>query len=413
MPTEIKYPHTQVVSEPNTPLYLKLYTVMIMLRYGVRAGIRFIKKPADGLPPADKLTAERSNEWMERIGDAIVGVLSGTVTTYHMMRTWKDIKSVYSEAVGLELDKNPHQIGLRDLRKSENVLVRNAITRFGWFNTLRYATDLVFFTSLARKEVFGREIPADGTGIDMGMFAKGSLLGFDIVRQPSFFEVLQRLVGSKFGTSGLGNDVTPHELKELYNAYAKKYAPGSLIKATDVELWNNNEAMFKRIAYLINHSYRERRVPFDSSDPRVPGRLVIQKQENFRLPMLLHMMGHGYISLDKTDLTRTYVEIANLHGVKALKQARGMWERGQPLSVIQEQYGVVLPTYIIQHEARSAVEQVAKAPDAPNLPPPPPPILPEEQTHRILVQEAPKSAVERVQAKAAEAAAASAAGRGV
>ena len=292
----------------------------------------------------------------DRRHDSINGALNMTGTFIYASRVASDIRSVFAEAVAYEHDKKPGDVTLSDMVHSDNKLVNTAIKNYVKYNSVRLASDMAFFVrSIGPAVGLPRLSKANGT--DLGMAVKGALLSFDILgKQTTFFEDTVRLIDNKLNpVSGLGDQVAASDIVDLYQKYAidhKKagaFKRGALTEIADNLNWKRGEGIFNRIAELMNGTYRYKNTAENST------------VENFALPKFLYLLGHDMIDLTKPEQTMAFVEVANKHGIPAVKQMDAALKSGISLDDCLKQFPVELhdSTTHQSHTQRIAAENTA------------------------------------------------------
>ena len=124
------YMHTDVIGAINqhTPSYWRLALPALGARYVGRYATQFYKNYKNDL---DELK-------QNKIFDAIAGIWMLGITAFFAYRTGKDMKGIFSEAVGYELNKEPQDVTISDLLHSKNKAVVEARSKFISYNFVRF-----------------------------------------------------------------------------------------------------------------------------------------------------------------------------------------------------------------------------------------------------------------------------------
>jgi len=268
------------------------------------------------------------NPFLKRLYAIGTGLVMVGFTTFYAKRTLDDMKRIFSQAVGCELGKDPQEVGLRDLWKSENVIVHRTMRNFFKYNARRYATNATFFNSLI--PAVGRKIDEKGkfdiySSVDAGIGITGTYLISDVInRKETFFERLQNFIDIKINHAGrAGELITANDLIALYDMQAKENNPAhSISSLMATEQWSSVQAFFARMADLMNQTYHN--TPAES-------------QANFTIPTLIYLLGNGLLDPQKTEQSLALVEVANRYGMDAVKQMAVALQSGAKLEDILPQ----------------------------------------------------------------------------
>ena len=297
--------------------------------------------------------------------DSINGVMSLIGTGIYARRVASDIRSVFAETVAYENDKDVNQLGISDFLKSDNVIVDKAIKNFVKLNTLRVASDLTFFVRAAgfiKTPGVDLSILKRAPGTDLGMAVKGAMLSADILtRQSTLFEDIVRLIDVKLNpATGLGDNVTTSEVVDLYQKFAMDHKKEGAFRNTKsyTEVagnvaWKRSEGVFTRIAELMNHTYHYK-TPKGAENSIGP-------TADFPLPKYLFLLGHDMVDINKPEQTLAYVEVANKHGMRAVKEMAKDLKGGMALDDVLKKFPVelpdVIPTINVDRTARTSTTQ--------------------------------------------------------
>ena len=272
--------------------------------------------------------------------DYALGVGSVALTTTYTNLVYKDILNMFRETVGMELDMNPEKVSYWDLKRSHNTIVSNTLSNFTRRTAERYASDALFFLRPIKAL---RWLPMG----DLALGIKSALIGIETWNhKPTVFEGLLSFVNNKINpNNGLGQPITVGELFDLYQYYAQTSAPDraftGVIEHSKGEgaRWAGNQIIFQRMTELLNKTYAYKHQSI--IDPAT-GHSVLQA--DFALPKFIYLLGNNLIDTSAPERTLVTIEIANSHGIDAVKQMQKMLHEGLPLADIVKQYHVTLPS---------------------------------------------------------------------
>ncbi len=296
----------------------------------------FLAKPGNWLQKRFPSSSAKSKEAMAY--NAALGVGSLALTLSYSGMVYKDIKNIFSEAVAAEFDKDPRDITFKDISRSDNKIVKQTIGNFWSKLGQRAGVNLLFFPA-----AWLRSQPAG----DFMLGLIGGQLFLDTwKRKTTMFEDLVTFINNKINPrNGLGQPIGQGEVFDLYQHYTDKFHPNDMFTNVvengqgEGALWAQSQPVFQRLTELMNHTYAYKHTTI--LDPETGNAIP---QADFPLPKFIYLLGHDMIDARQPEKTLTLIEIANAHGIPAVKQAQSMIAAHQPLAAIREQFHVRLPT---------------------------------------------------------------------
>jgi hypothetical protein len=153
------------------------------------------------------------------------------------------------------------------------------------------------------------------------MGTKGLFLTVDTLsrKQTTIFQDITEISDKKINPiTGLGSEVSAHDLIDLYQKFAMENHPDgafrnpSAMTPEDRIAWRQGKFLFDRMAMLMNNTYKY-------AIPQEAGFGPYDREEAFGMPEYLYLLGNDLIDLRNPKLTSTYIEVANKYGIKAVK----------------------------------------------------------------------------------------------
>ncbi len=244
---------------------------------------------------------------------------------FYSRNTFKDIKSLYSEAVAYEFDKKPEDVTLWDIfSKSENAALK--VTRGAYLRrtAARLATAGSFFFPWQIFRGYKELKPEYGANANAGVGAVGAyLLAEGYLRDKSFFDALQEMVSSDLhhNNANPNQSITSMRIKGLLALQRKHLNKDYQWPNADSPEGKSQLLLAERIASLMNQTY--------GNDERV-------EEANFTIGKFIYLAGFGL--LDKFPESLAFVELANKSAdMKEVKQAALQIKTGhQPQQVFAE-----------------------------------------------------------------------------
>lgn len=301
-----------------------------------------------------QLTAESKSKIRGHIKQGLNGMLYGhalgigsvALTTSYSTMVFKDIKSIFSEAVAYETDKDANKVTFGDIRSSDNRIVKSTVSNWYGKTLGRLATDALFFVgALGKSERFA----------DIALGIKGAQSLFETwKREPTMFEQLTTLIHNKVNPkNGLGQPITAGDVFDLYQHYHMTFSPGKAFTSvidndsTESRAWLSGKIVFDRVTELLNDTYAYKHAT--AIDPQTDQPIV---RANFALPKLIYLLGHDLIDPAKPAETLLTIEVANRIGMKAVRELQAELKKGAPVAELSTRYLNVAPDTLLK-EARA------------------------------------------------------------
>ena len=128
-----------------TPRYWLIALPALTMRYAVRFMLRLF----DYEQRAENLRKNPKYEpWIPKSHVAyplLAGTIMASITGFFARRTYQDMKTLFGETVAFEFNKAPEQVTIKDLYKSQNLVVKTTMKNFIKFNVRRFLADSLFF----------------------------------------------------------------------------------------------------------------------------------------------------------------------------------------------------------------------------------------------------------------------------
>lgn len=260
-----------------------------------------------------------------------MGVGSGALTLQYSQMVRNDITNLFSEVVGYELGKPTEQVTFEDITKSTNEIVRITIKNYHEKTFQRGATDALF---LAAAPLRSNEM----TDLLLG-FKGVQIFSETWKRKPTMFEDLVSFVNVKINPqNGLGQKITEGEIFDLYQHFNFHTGTGKDFKnvierdANESRAWGKSQRIFSRIAELMNDSYAYKHTTqYDAQGEPL-------KLANFPLPKFVYLLGQHLIDPTKPEQTLAYIEVANAHGMQAVREMQTMLGEGVGLEAVMARF---------------------------------------------------------------------------
>lgn len=260
----------------------------------------------------------------------LAGLFMEGITFYHARRTKKDIQSIFSQALAWEFDKDAKDVTWSDFTKSTNSIVKQTLENYYGLNLRRAAVNATFFAPFLLKPFFKTERWHPELGADIGLTTEAAYLLRDVmVRKSTPFEELQATIDLKINhANSVADKVEPADLLNIYERHAAKGAIDSFIGQRGTPQWDRSMEIFTRMADLMNQSY---------------SKVTPHEHADFGIPKFIYLVGHNLIQPGDIERTRAYIEVANRHGIPALKKVVKDMQQGMDLEHAMKPYPVSLP----------------------------------------------------------------------
>ncbi len=341
--------HQNVENRKDTPEIWRLWLTLVgtASRYTTESILKwektqeFIKNHFPQFKDKDKVTYED----VGHITDLVTGSVALSVVGSHYFRTRSLVKKGYSEAVGIEFDKDSKDVTWNDLAKSQNVIVQRTRSNLFSYNALRVvASSTAFLRPVSR--LLGLKLfdKLDSTMLALGV--SGSLYAYELVGRPqTFFEAFQAVIGDEYSSKEnliVKGDV--NNLYRLYQKYCDDFEPYNVDIKDDkriAERQFNSNIIFSHISKLFEKSYKDQNLypiknDFDLShficllgtQKEVPRAERKGRMDFFgRVMNRLGFRNDPYakvslINPDNLEETMLYIELLHLKDFKTVIQAR-------------------------------------------------------------------------------------------
>jgi hypothetical protein len=270
---------------------------------------------------------------------AVTGLGMTAISGYYAISTAKDLKTVFAQSIGWELNKPADKVSFLDIWKSRNELVVEARHNYVKYNIRRFAVNApLFFNWIPPIPKFGKI--ADGNAaVNMGLGSNAAYLTYDIItRKETFFERLQGFADAKINHANqIGEHVTADDLINLYLRHSRDRKHSFVMPQMSSPEWQNNQKLFGRMADLMNQTYKN-----------VPD----TEHADFTLDKFLYLIGTGLIKSQAMENNLAYVEVANsAGGIDAVKDVACQVGEGRDILAAAAPY---LASPSVQQEIRNA-----------------------------------------------------------
>lgn len=277
-----------------------------------------------------------------------MGVGSLALTASYSWTVYKDVKSIFCEAVAEETGKDPAKITLDDLQRSDNRIVQKTMHNFWMRSGKRLLTDMLFFPAAAAR--------SNPLGDLMVGIKAVQAFAETWKRKTTMFEDLVTFINNKINPrNGLGQAITVGEIFDLYQHYTERYNPDKMFTNVleqgtgEGRLWADSQIIFLRLTELMNDTYAYKH---SSVIDQQTGHAI--RQADFTLPKFIYLLGHDLIDTHHPKQTLTTIEIANRYGIQAVKEMDTLLKAGYRLEDVTARYPVTLP------QQRTMVEPAEK-----------------------------------------------------
>lgn len=263
--------------------------------------------------------------------------LGSTFMSYQLNRRAEaDMMHIYSEVVGYETGKSSRDITMRDIMESDNKIIQSTRRNYERKRAWRYGTDALFFLRVPFKWI---------SASDLAIGAKGVMWFNDVWgRKPTMLESFIYFVNDKLNPEyGISDPISKGDIINFFQQYATKFEPNKAFHTliatdpTDARVWAQAEPIFARITELMNLTYNYKHITELDDTTGHP-----VASANFTLPKFIYLLGHGLIDPNDPVKTLAFVEIANLHGMDAVKEVEAEFNKGVPLRELIDRYPVSL-----------------------------------------------------------------------
>jgi hypothetical protein len=270
--------------------------------------------------------------------NSALGVGSATLTASYSWMVYKDIKSIFSEAVAEEMGKQPKDITYNDIAASDNKIVKATMHNFKSRLFNRLFTDMLFFPAAWLRDTFAGDFMLGVKGVQ--------LLSDTWKRKTTMFEDFVTFINNKINPrNGLGQPITVGEVFDLFQHYTDAFHTDHMFTNVlergtgEGAVWAKSQPIFQRIAQLMNKTYAYKH---ESVVDPTTGHAI--RLADFALPKFIYMLGHDLIDPYRPERTLALLEVYNARGVAALKQATTMLDAGTPADDVLKNFALTMPT---------------------------------------------------------------------
>lgn len=286
----------------------------------------------------ERIHAAATGMMFDQLYDNALGLGSLYMSWVVRKNVQKEMTSVYSEAVGYELGKDPSKISFEDIRNSDNKIVQSTVQNYDWYQRARFGISLLPFLKNFRPLRFMR------FG-DFTVGAWGGLWAYDVWgREPTMLETFHNFIKDRLNPLyGIGDKIRSSDILNMYQQYVFKFHPDrsfrtvGLADADETHLWARSEKIFVRVADLMNASYNFKHTAVTDPETGLP-----KAQAHFALPEFIYLLGHDMINVRQPEWSMLFVEVANRYGMDAVKEAHQAKRTGMDLSEVLKKYPVNL-----------------------------------------------------------------------
>lgn len=256
-----------------------------------------------------------------------MGATTLGVMAYYSRRTYEDMHTLYSEAVGYELNKKPQDVDINDLFQSKNAALEVTRNAFVKRTLTRLATGGAFFLPWHSLRDWKNAKPKYDANANAGVGAIGLYLSLDgFIRKPTFFEAEQNMVAESINNNNEGT----HEVMQAKNIQSllmlqrRHLNPNYKWPKSQTEEGQNEAQLAERITELMNQTYKNK--------PNV-------ENANLTLGKFNYLVGFGLLESFPTSLA--FVELANKSkDMQEVKDVAAAIKGGQPPAVAFQKYGI-------------------------------------------------------------------------
>ena len=260
------------------------------------------------------------------MGATVLSILS-----FYSKRTYDDIRTVYAEAVGYELDKKPEEVGMRDIWKSQNAEVMTTRGDFTSRSLKRLVPILAFFVPwqvFRGNKHLGAPVKYSANH-DAGIGAVGTYLSMDgFVRKQTFFEAEQEIVDNAINhvDNNISANIRTGDIQTLLMLYRKRHDASYTWPPLDSKEAVNQSVLAGRIADLMNQTY--------NNTPNTD-------HAHFTLGKFNYLV--GFNMLEKFPESLAFVELASHSSdMKDVKAAANAIKSGQDPRAVFQAFGIDL-----------------------------------------------------------------------
>lgn len=255
---------------------------------------------------SDKPVAEKAANNAASIG---MGSLFTTIIGWYSLNTYKDIKSLYKEAVAYELGKKPEDVGFIDIFwRSKNDAIKTTCKAFLSRTAVRALVAATFFMPWHKLRGDQTEKPDFNANTDVGVGTIGFYMMWEsMIRQGSFFDAQQKLAATAIdhASNSKYETISPSDVQTMLTLQRKHVDKKYQWPDGASPAGQNEMSLAYRISELLNLTYNNVPVGFERA--------------HFTLGKFNYLIGFGL--LDKFPASLAFVELAakspDMEAVKA------------------------------------------------------------------------------------------------
>jgi hypothetical protein len=189
------------------------------------------------------------------MGATILGLIG-----FYSKRTADDIKTVYAEAVGYELEKKTEDVTWRDIFKSENAAVQITRNAFVKRTGARLLAGSAFLAPWHVLRDWQNHKPKYDANANAGVGAMGVYLSVyeGFMRKQSFFDMEQNLVGTTLNPHDrtTQDSINPKHIESLLFLHRNQLDPHYRFPTAGSDAGAEQCRLATRIASLMNQTYQ-------------------------------------------------------------------------------------------------------------------------------------------------------------
>ena len=355
----------------------------LMARYVARFSIKLLnlREVVEKLAPNNNIVKSISNMLYPIVaGSWMMGII-----THYKNSTFKDVKNVFAESVAFDLGKAPQDVTEKDIRSSNNAIVKSTLEKIHERNVFRYAIAALFFIPWAPiynkilKPLTKKEfIDSDADPVDLAVGATGLYLVSDVLkRKEALFEKWQKFIDVKINHNGeVAEKVTANDLLNIYDIHIRTKDKHYIAPNYNSEHWQENVAQAERMAKLMNQTYNNE---------------TIIEHAKFTVPKLIYLWGGGSDGVPILNgnfaQNMAFIELANKsENMQEVKEVAKAIRSGFPAEEAFAHYGIEVKSSEVKEnnidkEHKTNVEKFAANRSAPIKPAKPP----ENYTDKLLL----------------------------
>lgn len=339
-----------------TSAFLQIVLPFLSLRYFIE-GADLILEPKNKLTHLGRIKPLESPnkgvaKWLVSNTQPLTfGSAISIVIGYYTSKTYKDIKEIYRETLGYELNKKPEEVTFGDMLHSQNRVIKVTNAALVKRTLLRFGSAATFFLpwGLLNRHTYRNSDKLDNVGLKMGTGVMGAYLFLDgFLRKESFFEAMQVLSDTKINHANGNNPheiIEPREIERMMLIQKKAQDKSFRAPHASSPEAEENIKLSTAIADKMNRTY--------GNSPNPEG-------VHFTTGDFIYLFGQGL--LDKFPESMAYVELSGkskaMEEVKAVSVAI---KNGMNPEAAFAEYGIALGEQGVQKTVQFQPEEQATA----------------------------------------------------